>query len=217
LFKRFGIAWICTRIVLTLALSVVAAVGIAWGFAAWEQRKEGVYRDPHRSGIWARESLVNHTDNPVASLVHLFVRAPMARHDYSKLGTSLTEFDAGTFSPSESRGWTFGWPVRCLRFSEEGPSPYLRSKFEPVRTSTWINGWRLEPAAGTTVILPIRPLWPGMAVQLAIWGSILGWLLLGRRLWMNVVRKKRGQCGACGYDLRSLGPGVACPECGPGH
>jgi hypothetical protein len=64
-------------------------------------------------------------------------------------------------------------------------------------------------------MLPIRPLWPGIAVNTAL--CAVGWVGLflaigvAHRWW----RRKRGRCARCGYDLTGLGE-RPCPECGSG-
>jgi hypothetical protein len=214
LIKRFGIAWFSWRIAAVLGLAVVFACAPAWVFAVREQCKGGAYTNPHGSGVWAVEGVESQMDNPVAVIAMLFVRVPQARHDYQKFGTSLTEYNSGVLDPTETRGWSFGWPLRTLRFSEEGSASYLRRGFVAARTSNWINGWQIEPAAGTKIILPVRPAWPGMAWNLGFWGAAFASVLIGLPLVRKVLWKRRGQCAACGYDLRSLAAGTGCPECG---
>lgn len=62
--------------------------------------------------------------------------------------------------------------------------------------------------------LPLTPVWPGFAVDVALWSAV-GFVLTGgcgalRRL----RRRRRGQCLCCGYLLTGLPRGHACPECG---
>ena len=63
--------------------------------------------------------------------------------------------------------------------------------------------------------LPLRPLWPGFAINTVFYAVML-WLLFAapsalRRRW----RIRRGLCPKCAYDLRGGPPdGGACPECG---
>jgi len=60
-------------------------------------------------------------------------------------------------------------------------------------------------------ILPLRPLWPGFAVNTLFYAGVL-WMMfalpfaLRRRL-----RRRRGQCPACAYPV---GQSPVCTECG---
>ncbi|MEK6703398.1 MAG: hypothetical protein AABZ53_14145 [Planctomycetota bacterium] len=52
-------------------------------------------------------------------------------------------------------------------------------------------------------------MWPAPALTLAA-GALLIWS--ARR----AAHAARGFCFACGYDLKGLAAGTACPECGKG-
>ncbi len=59
--------------------------------------------------------------------------------------------------------------------------------------------------------LPLRPVWPGFAVNTLFYASV-AWVALTApgsvRRWR---RTRRGRCPACGYDMSRLN---TCPECG---
>ena len=62
--------------------------------------------------------------------------------------------------------------------------------------------------------LPLYPLWPGFALNTLFYAA-LAWgvwqvpLVIRRRR-----RRSKGKCVRCGYDLKGLGVGGVCPECG---
>jgi hypothetical protein len=62
--------------------------------------------------------------------------------------------------------------------------------------------------------LPLRPVWPGMAVNVALHASLWMGLTLAlaaeRRRW----RRRHGLCIGCGYSGSGLAADAACPECG---
>jgi hypothetical protein len=73
------------------------------------------------------------------------------------------------------------------------------------------------PGSGGPVPIPLRPIWGGLAANIAIY-AVLWWLLwLGctvpRRFIVEVARFRRGACIRCGYDL-GYEFVAGCPECG---
>ena len=62
-------------------------------------------------------------------------------------------------------------------------------------------------------LLPLRPLWPGFAINTIFYAAILWFVMLGPFTARRIIRRKRGQCIKCGYDLRGA-EHEACPECG---
>ncbi|MCH7849165.1 MAG: hypothetical protein IIB53_12465 [Planctomycetes bacterium] len=73
----------------------------------------------------------------------------------------------------------------------------------PLRVSTWRA-------------LPLRPLWPGFAVNTIIYAVILWLLTFCPFTLRRCIRRKHGQCTKCGHDLRGADH-PACPECGHGR
>ncbi len=61
--------------------------------------------------------------------------------------------------------------------------------------------------------LPLRPIWPGFAINTIFYAAILWLLTLGPFNARRFIRRKRGLCINCGYDLRGAEHEV-CPECG---
>jgi len=62
--------------------------------------------------------------------------------------------------------------------------------------------------------LPLTPVWPGFALDMALWGGLwlgLAWLLRSsRRRW----RARKNRCIHCGYPRTGLPADTPCPECG---
>ena len=77
--------------------------------------------------------------------------------------------------------------------------------------------WR-DPSSTTGNLdrfaLPLLPIWPGFAINTAVYALLLfiGWRAPG--VIRRAVRRRRGRCVACGYDRGGLDAGAACPECG---
>ena len=101
-----------------------------------------------------------------------------------------------------------GWPWTCMQAQ--------RRVIDGAKTTIGIAPLPAVPGAnpkGLSVI-PLQPVWIGLLLNSAILGSPLFALLLagaGRR----AIRRARGRCLQCGYDLRGgLASNRACPACG---
>ncbi len=67
--------------------------------------------------------------------------------------------------------------------------------------------WEADPSA----IIPVRPLWLGFVVNTMLFAcvlALLAWMPSGVRVWM---RRRKGRCVLCGYEL---GSSERCSECG---
>jgi len=68
--------------------------------------------------------------------------------------------------------------------------------------------------AGTRLrTLPLAPVWPGFAINTIFYAALLWMLWLSPFVVRRLIRRKRGHCIKCGYDLRGTSGG-GCPECG---
>lgn len=108
---------------------------------------------------------------------------------------------------------SIGWPMRALwcssvrRFTstpEDGP---LENSGIQIRRNAGSNKQSNE------LLLPLRPIWPGFASNTIFYAVIL-WLLWSSPFTARrFIRRKRGLCIKCGYDLHGTSGG-GCPECG---
>jgi hypothetical protein len=106
----------------------------------------------------------------------------------------------------EAQYSSYGWPMRAMFLEVWGSGGDSRTT--PYRS----NGIRLPTADPD--YLPIRPLGVGFTVNTLLYAVVL-WLFLfaAPRTVLRQLRRKRGRCLECGYDLRGdLDAG--CPECG---
>ncbi len=62
-------------------------------------------------------------------------------------------------------------------------------------------------------LLPLHPIWPGFAINTIFYAALLWLLTLGPFTARRMIRRKRGHCIKCGYDLRGEFSS-GCPECG---
>jgi hypothetical protein len=62
--------------------------------------------------------------------------------------------------------------------------------------------------------LPILPYWPGLAADTAVYAAAWWFILFIPRRIRCTLRRRRGLCPTCRYDLRGLPPGAPGPVCG---
>ena len=89
-----------------------------------------------------------------------------------------------------------GWPVKTM----QGRLLHVNGKTD----LHWLTSHRF---------IPLRPLWPGFAINTILYATTLWLLICGPFALRRHLRIRRGLCPACGYDLRH-GEHDACPECG---
>ena len=66
---------------------------------------------------------------------------------------------------------------------------------------------------GELEYLPLRPIWPGFAVNTIFYATFLWLLICGHFALRRFVRVKRGLCPKCAYPM---GESAVCSECGRG-
>lgn len=114
----------------------------------------------------------------------------------------------------------YGWPVVCLASVLDDPfasNPNLvfRGAWMPTDWRPIISGSGLGARrAPTPLALPLRPNLPGLAVDSVLFG-VLAWVAVFAPFRLRrAVRRRRGLCPYCAYDVRGLD---VCPECGGGR
>ncbi len=92
--------------------------------------------------------------------------------------------------------WVYGWPLVVLT-----------------------NGYPIEPwmvitpSAYDDELQLLTPIWSGFAINTVFYAAILWMLWLSPFVVRRFIRRRRGRCIKCGYDLRGA-EHEACPECG---
>jgi hypothetical protein len=65
---------------------------------------------------------------------------------------------------------------------------------------------------------PASPIFPGFIINTLVYAAIWFGVLFGPGFVKRTIRKKRGRCITCGYDLRGHARdaecATTCPECG---
>ncbi len=103
-----------------------------------------------------------------------------------------------------------GWPFRSLMAQPRQMGlPFKESIERGVFPPKWV--YLLNPKPGRRI--PLHPIWPGFAINTIFYAAILWLVILGPFTARRIIRRKRGLCINCGYDLRGTEHEV-CPECG---
>ena len=225
-----------TKLVVFLLLGAVLNLGVAWGLAL--SMKPGVpgtqervggsmkgpdhllwmiveYRAPGRVRVWSNwldpgvgvASGGGWIDDPAEPLVPGW--APFLSPSYEPPVHASHHFLAQAC----------GWPYRSMWGAVKVTRrPQLETGSNP--TVSTVFALNLDPDkvddpnyCRDLRLLPLRPLWPGFAINTIFYAAILWFVMLGPFTARRIIRRKRGQCIKCGYDLRGAEHEV-CPECG---
>lgn len=225
LSKRVRRARIAPRAALSLFIGAVVTVLVSWAGAlltvthpaapeSWWFRHDGVEWWVNREkgvGAFVTECSGRFTgwDPAHPSVIDLQARAVNA---LDPLGILVSRSRAIRSAKSATalrwRDEAHGWPFLALRCELADPDgqPVLRGG---------LSVSRLDPRKGSrAAILPLIPMWAGLAADAAIFGAGFGLLMLAASGLRRELRRRRGHCPRCGYTLSGLpAPGV-CPECG---
>lgn len=111
--------------------------------------------------------------------------------------------------------FVYGYPMPCLRFQREHASTWSFDDGSISGSSTreYRDAIRLPNPRNHKVSLglPLRPVWPGFAVNAALYAGVCWVLLATPGFVVRWRRRRNGRCPACGYDLAGLD---RCSECG---
>jgi hypothetical protein len=134
---------------------------------------------------------------------------------WSGFAIPTAEFVSGQADAVWRWGDGRGWPLVCL-WSET--RRYIDSlDTRQVLPVQWgIETTPLEPRdmyLSNPRVLPLRPIWPNFAINTIFYAAIVWFMFFAPGAIRKRVRRKRGQCAACGYSLRGTA-GDVCSECG---
>lgn len=115
---------------------------------------------------------------------------------------TTTGITPGDIIFEESRGWPAQCGVTVIGGSGHPLSWQTYSGIE-------FGSHRVYPEIPR--VLPIKPIWSGLAVNTAFYGVIVFFLIRIFKSARSAIRKRKGLCCGCGYTMNTLGQ---CPECG---
>ena len=213
-----------TLVVAAYAVGLLASCAVAWAISAYYAWKPPppwattIGRNlSSYSGGWAPE--YDFTVDGVPGTFALrtafgFQNCVVARAEWPPTNArpiprwAVIDLTPGVCISTEARGW----PALCLGYCRVATS--RRAGPNMVTTITERHSVA-TPLVGPSshLTLPLAPIATGLAINTALYGSLVlaGLCLPG---WAHrAIRRRRGRCTACGYDRRGL-TGEPCPECG---
>lgn len=102
-----------------------------------------------------------------------------------------------------------GWPARCLDggwwLNHEGMRDYHDAVRIDLSEYSWVTPY--------STFIPIGVKWLGLCIDTLFYAAVLWTLFFAPAFLRRVVRRRKGRCLRCGYDLRAS-DGAPCPECG---
>ena len=208
-------------IAIFLLLGAVVNVAVAWGCAGWRTNRRGMYQliEATEKSDWV-QSLPARRGLRAADIS---VRAA--------IGLVLAELDAFALSDSllgQRRSATVqwcrsGWPSLALAgekisYTTAGVYRLERSGVHSFPAERVDFHWAIGLGESderffqhTAAVLPLKPIWPGFAIDTIFYAAILWSLIPGPFALRRFLRVRRGLCPKCAYPMGESG---VCSECG---
>ncbi|MCH8824059.1 MAG: hypothetical protein IH984_11190 [Planctomycetes bacterium] len=207
------------KLAIFLLLGAIVNVVVAWGCALWSKpyaKESAVVLASDDSGfpfyyVTEYKSFGAKVNTVHGSAGEHFFGIPESPYLFDLLPrwidqTDFRKFRINTFDAR-------GWPMQSLWSALEDYN-YVNSPECQVHGGLRVGqsqveaGWRQVP-----LTIPLRPIWPGFAINTIFYAVFLWLLTFGPFTARRVIRRKRGLCIKCGYDLQGNSEG-GCPECG---
>jgi hypothetical protein len=193
-----------------LLLGVVVNVAVAWGCAYWIDGLEFAENNACLGSRRIRQELPHYPEQIQRSIdirdgPRLSGGWQVERYTYAvwidSHGLPTLAMSSRTYiSPS----WGLNGPATSI-----GPLCDLQVDGYPIALSPW------EKMCITTRQVPLRPLWPGFAINTIFYAAMLWLLWIAPGKNRRFIRIRGHRCPACGYQIAPGGGiGPVCSECG---
>ena len=192
--RRLAIAAVC------LVLGAIVNVLVAWGIGAFVDPDEVLLGE---AAGWPLSAPTDWPEPQVSVTSAAFGYASQFTANYGT-GRRGPDFVMSVRS--------YGWPTFSLRTREAG---LVTNVYTPTWSGPYCEGLappeflNAQPVAYNR--LALDPLWPGFVFNTLFCGVPIWVVGVAPFALRRVVRRRRGRCVACGYDLAGLD---RCPECG---
>ena len=216
-----------TKLVVFLLLGTVVNVAVAWGITAHAEFDE--------ASLQETQTTIEESEWPRAVPRHWpSLRTAWESHPF---GWVVRRFIGRrihwdpTTDQQERRELFYvdicevGWPSRCLQWESwrefevnfpQGTTIY-RNEGHPVpswwRSGITVSAQRFGFGSQSWKALPIHPVYFGFVINTIFYAVFMWCVTFGPFTARRVLRRKRGHCIKCGYDVRG-DFSAGCPECG---
>ncbi len=215
------------KLVVFLLLGAIVNVGVAWVYSMGQTSNVAsdsvgsmhvdgeywVFFSANHNFIADRIDWSSYTQSDSFDLIIVAEDEPPG---VSRIDSVLLAIQGVSGHASIANGYEqhIGWPTRALWCC------FFWGDYHMGSGPVFVDGLQFRQrnaTAGTTlsypVILPVHVLWPGLVINTIFYAALLWLITLGPFTARRMIRRKRGHCIKCGYDL-SHADHVACPECG---
>ena len=224
---------VMARTALSIALGVAASVAVAWGLRIWYATRvpaKGTTAQGDRAIVVDRATWLGSRTANLGRASSLWWPAALNAQTSAAVVKAAEEeefgrtwFHYGQFTlvrPAACearciRGMptaciaascgTYGWPSPCLRLFAYTGKGWSRLAFA-AEVPSWLSG-------GQYIAIPLLPAGWGLALNTGLYGAVWFAGFSAGQLAIRRLRRHRGECEWCRYDLRGLSRN-RCPECG---
>ncbi len=200
-----------TTLAIFLLLGAVLNVAVAWACLLWLDHSGRITkRPPNESDLaWWQDHALEGMAVP-----HETELIPGFGYYCLRLHAPARRVKAGFKFVESSSSLSAGLPMRALScewFSK--PAPQTARWFDTVHryAISTVDSPVFSLWPDRAPFLPLRPVWPGFALNPFFYATILWLLVRGPVVLRRVVRRRSGRCPDCGYPV---GVSPVCTECG---
>ena len=205
------------KLVVFLLLGAIVNVAVAWGCAAWSA--------PLYSGsleVTSRKIADNVFEGVTRLRVFGHTRVNYGTFSDLVVGKTAAQMTQIVWLPGDNYSETrAGWPLRTLRCRnlaviEMGGMISITintNTANPIEGGIVLSSFPIGSPAQSWRALPYQPIWTGVVVNTILYAPLVWLLTVGPFTARRMIRRRRGHCIKCCYDLRG-DFSVGCPECG---
>ena len=198
-----------TKLVVFLLLGAIVNVAVAWTIALWARTASGkvsILTGDTAEQVWSSRFAYGGSFQESTGFHHRLHRVyGFGYSGYWARCAEATGIDMIVVLD-------VGCPLRCL-------SGEVRTDLYGVLPNEVVHALVPPKTVGPLAVnddvprcIPLQPRWPGFAINTVFYAAIL-WMPFAPFVLRRFIRRKRGRCITCGYDLRHVEHEV-CPECG---